>query len=167
MASWCRCRTRSGGCGCWPFQRVLAPERARLTIERRRTETDGLDAGLAEEAGRPFDLASATPLRATAFELPDMSVVLALVLHHIATDGLSNGIFFADLERAYAARAAGGGSVLEPLAVRYADYAAWQRRVLGPAGARPGGGVHAVHGGARGVGGGVVPVGCGCGSGDR
>ncbi|WP_237749610.1 non-ribosomal peptide synthetase [Streptomyces sp. SS] len=116
-----------------PFQRVLAPERARLAIERRRTDADGLDAGLAEEAGRPFDLASATPLRATTFELPDTSVVLALVLHHVATDGLSNGIFFADLERAYAARAAGGGSVLEPLAVRYADYAAWQRRVLGPA----------------------------------
>ncbi|KOG23408.1 hypothetical protein ADK34_20330, partial [Streptomyces viridochromogenes] len=117
-----------------PFQRVLAPERARLTVEQRRVDADGLDAGLAEAAGRVFDLASEIPVRATLLRLDDDSAVLALVLHHIATDGLSNGIFFADLERAYAARAAGGGSVLEPLAVRYADYAAWQRRVLGPAG---------------------------------
>ncbi|MGO4630894.1 amino acid adenylation domain-containing protein [Streptomyces sp. 2RAF24] len=116
-----------------PFQRVLDPELARLTIERRRTDADALDAGLAEAAGQIFDLASDLPVRATAFALPDGSVVLALVLHHIATDGLSNGVFFADLERAYAARAAGEGGVLEPLAVRYADYAAWQRRVLGPA----------------------------------
>ncbi|MEU4106819.1 condensation domain-containing protein, partial [Streptomyces tanashiensis] len=52
--------------------------------------------------------------------------------HHIATDGLSNGVFFADLQQAYEARVAGvEGRVLEPLAVQYADYAAWQRRVLG------------------------------------
>ncbi|MEU8760208.1 amino acid adenylation domain-containing protein [Streptomyces sp. NPDC048659] len=117
-----------------PFQRVLDPERARLAVERRRVDAAGLDAGLAEAAGHVFDLAAELPLRATAFVLDDGSTVLALVQHHIATDGVSNGIFFADLERAYAARAAGGSSsVLEPLAVRYADYAAWQRRVLGPA----------------------------------
>ncbi|WP_282698350.1 amino acid adenylation domain-containing protein, partial [Streptomyces sp. CC208A] len=42
-----------------------------------------------------------------------------------ATDGLSNDVFFSDLERAYA------GVDLEPLEVQYADYAVWQRRVLG------------------------------------
>ncbi|MET9675453.1 amino acid adenylation domain-containing protein [Streptomyces sp. NPDC006482] len=116
-----------------PFQRVLAPERARLAVEERRVDAEGLDAGLAEVAGRVFDLASEIPVRATLFRLDDDAAVLALVLHHVATDGLSNGVFFADLERAYAARAAGEGSVLEPLTVRYADYAAWQRRVLGAA----------------------------------
>ncbi|MFF8377922.1 amino acid adenylation domain-containing protein [Streptomyces sp. NPDC015661] len=117
-----------------PYQRVLPPERARVSVDRRRVDSGVLEGELAAEAGRVFDLAVDLPLRAVAFELGDGSVVLSLVMHHIATDGLSNGVFFADLQRAYEARVAGvEGRVLEPLTVQYADYAAWQRRVLGAA----------------------------------
>ncbi|WP_426405084.1 amino acid adenylation domain-containing protein [Streptomyces sp. R-07] len=117
-----------------PRQRVLPPEQARVSVERRRVAAPDVAAELAEPAGRVFDLAVELPLRAVVFELGDGSVVLSLVVHHIAIDGLSNGVFFGDLQRAYAARVAGAeGSVLEPLAVQYADYAAWQRRVLGSA----------------------------------
>ncbi|MFH8621749.1 amino acid adenylation domain-containing protein [Streptomyces vietnamensis] len=115
-----------------PRQRVLPPERARVSVERRRIGVSDVDAALAELAGRVFDLAVELPLRVVALELADGSVVLSLVVHHIATDGLSNAVFFGDLQRAYEARVAGAeGSVLEPLSVQYADYAAWQRRVLG------------------------------------
>ncbi|MEU1279291.1 amino acid adenylation domain-containing protein [Streptomyces sp. NPDC005805] len=115
-----------------PRQRVLPVERAGVSVEHRRVEPAELDALLGETAGRVFDLASEIPLRACVFDLGNGSSVLSLVLHHIATDGVSNGVFFGDLEQAYAARAAGGkSSALEPLRVRYADYAAWQRRVLG------------------------------------
>ncbi|MFJ7961445.1 amino acid adenylation domain-containing protein, partial [Streptomyces sp. NPDC096319] len=115
-----------------PRQRVLAPEQGRVEVDWRRIEADALDGELAAEAGRAFDLAVELPLRVVAFELGGGVVVLSLVVHHIATDGLSNGVFFADLQRAYEARVAGvEGRVLEPLAVQYADYAAWQRRVLG------------------------------------
>ncbi|WP_256962431.1 condensation domain-containing protein, partial [Streptomyces sp. NRRL B-24572] len=117
-----------------PRQRVLPPERARVSVERRRIGASDVDAALAELAGRVFDLAVELPLRAVVFEVADGSAVLSLVVHHIATDGLSNAVFFGDLQRAYAARVAGAeGSVLEPLTVQYADYAAWQRRVLGSA----------------------------------
>ncbi|MFB7455007.1 condensation domain-containing protein, partial [Streptomyces sp. NPDC056194] len=117
-----------------PCQRVLAPELARVSVERRRVDVDLLDGELAKLAGRVFDLAVELPLRAVVFELGDGSVVLSLVVHHIATDGLSNAVFFGDLQRAYEARVAGvGGRVLEPLDVQYADYAVWQRRVLGAA----------------------------------
>ncbi|MFD8205025.1 amino acid adenylation domain-containing protein [Streptomyces sp. NPDC059695] len=117
-----------------PRQVVLPPERARVSVDWRRTEAVRLEEELAAEAGRVFDLAVDLPLRAVAFELGDGAVVLSLVTHHIATDGLSNAVFFADLRQAYEARVSGvEGPVLEPLTVQYADYAAWQRRVLGPA----------------------------------
>ncbi|MYV64957.1 non-ribosomal peptide synthetase, partial [Streptomyces sp. SID2131] len=117
-----------------PRQRILPPDLARTTVRRRRVETAHLDAELAAEAGRVFDLAAEIPVRAVVFDLEDGSAVLLLVVHHIATDGVSSGVFFADLERAYGARVGGAGSsVLEPLTVQYADYAVWQRRVLGDA----------------------------------
>ncbi|WP_229861265.1 condensation domain-containing protein, partial [Streptomyces litmocidini] len=105
-----------------------------MSVERRRVAASDVDAELAELAGRVFDLAAELPLRAVVFELGDGVVVLSLVVHHIATDGLSNAVFFGDLQRAYEARLAGTeDSVLEPLTVQYADYAVWQRRVLGSA----------------------------------
>ncbi|MER5209004.1 condensation domain-containing protein, partial [Streptomyces sp. NPDC002825] len=117
-----------------PHQRVLPPEQARVSVERRRAAASDVAAELTRLSGRVFDLAVELPLRAVAFELGDDTVVLSLVMHHIATDGLSNGVFFADLQRAYEARLAGAeGRVLEPPAVQYTDYAAWQRRVLGSA----------------------------------
>ncbi|WP_432114743.1 amino acid adenylation domain-containing protein [Streptomyces sp. S1] len=117
-----------------PHQRILPPEQARVSVESRRTQGGLIEAELAAEAGRVFDLAAEIPVRAVVFDLGDGSAVLLLVMHHIATDGVSSGVFFADLERAYAARVGGAeGSVLDPLAVQYADYAAWQRRMLGTA----------------------------------
>ncbi|MFF7443578.1 amino acid adenylation domain-containing protein [Streptomyces sp. NPDC008122] len=117
-----------------PRQRVLAPESARVSVERRRVAASDVAGELAKLAGRVFDLAVGLPLRAVVFELGDGSAVLSLVVHHIATDGLSNAVFFGDLQRAYEARVAGvEGRVLEPLDVQYADYAVWQRRVLGAA----------------------------------
>ncbi|WP_308434466.1 condensation domain-containing protein, partial [Streptomyces litmocidini] len=117
-----------------PRQRVLPPESARVSVERRHIEGGALEGELAAAAGRVFDLSVELPLRAVVFELGDGVVVLSLVVHHIATDGLSNAVFFGDLQRAYEARLAGEeGRVLEPLTVQYADYAVWQRRVLGSA----------------------------------
>ena len=53
---------------------------------------------------------------------------LVLVLHHIVTDGTSNGILFRELAAAYAALSAGIAPRFPPLSLRYADYAAWQRQ---------------------------------------
>jgi hypothetical protein len=56
--------------------------------------------------------------------------VLLLTMHHIVCDGWSRGILVAEMNALYAAFAAGRPSPLPPLAVQYADYAAWQREWL-------------------------------------
>ncbi|WP_405900718.1 amino acid adenylation domain-containing protein [Streptomyces sp. NBC_00727] len=115
-----------------PRQHVLPVTDARVPVERREVTSDGLDEAMAGAARHVFDLGSELPLRASLFKVDDRSWVFFLLVHHIATDGRSTGVFFDDLSLAYEARVAGSTvSVLEPLPVEYADYAVWQQRVLG------------------------------------
>ncbi|MFC7988722.1 amino acid adenylation domain-containing protein [Streptomyces pilosus] len=112
-------------------QRVLAPGDAPVGLDVRETDEDGLPAELVAAARHRFDLAAEPPLRATLFALSADEHVLLLLLHHIAGDGWSMRPLARDLAAAYAARAAGGAPVWEPLPVQYADYSLWQREVLG------------------------------------
>ncbi|WP_338855634.1 amino acid adenylation domain-containing protein [Gordonia hongkongensis] len=82
-----------------------------------------------------FDLAVDWPVRTRLIEVGTGSgaaeYILAVVLHHVASDGESLGPLVTDLTTAYLARAAGTQPSFEPLPVQYADYAIWQRRALG------------------------------------
>ncbi|MFF7474805.1 non-ribosomal peptide synthase/polyketide synthase [Streptomyces sp. NPDC008092] len=90
-----------------------------------------LDEAMAEAASRGFDLGHDLPWRTDLLVLSDTEFVLMLVAHHIAVDGWSMGILARDLRHAYGARIAGSAPVWSPLPVQYADYALWQREVLG------------------------------------
>ncbi|MCT7357308.1 condensation domain-containing protein, partial [Streptomyces sp. 15-116A] len=98
-------------------------------------DEDAVRAFYDADASAPFDLAGAVPLRASLARLSPDDHVLVLNLHHIVTDGWSMRLLATELERAYAHRTGAGyadpGGPHPPLALQYADFAAWQRDRIG------------------------------------
>ncbi|HVT56893.1 MAG TPA: non-ribosomal peptide synthase/polyketide synthase, partial [Thermoanaerobaculia bacterium] len=82
------------------------------------------------EARRPFDLGRGPLLRSTLLRLGRREHVLLLTLHHIVSDGWSDGILSSELAILYEAASAGQAAALPELPVQYADYAVWQRQWL-------------------------------------
>src|SRR5262249_39350395 len=95
-----------------------------LPPARRKTELAAL--ALAE-ASRGFDLERGPVLRASLLRLGPEEHAFLLTLHHIATHGRSDGILRRRGAALYAAAREGKPSPLAPLALQYADFAAWQR----------------------------------------
>ncbi len=89
----------------------------------------------AEEARRPFNLATGPLLRGQLLDLgegPSGHETIALItMHHIVSDGWSVNVFIKELAALYAAFAAGTATpeaALPPLPIQYADFALWQRQ---------------------------------------
>ncbi|WP_191499967.1 condensation domain-containing protein, partial [Mycobacterium simulans] len=78
-----------------------------------------------------FELASEIPIRAQVLRVSPSEHVVVLVIHHIVADGASLMPLATDLTTAYVARCAGRSPIWSALPVHYADYALWQREVLG------------------------------------
>ncbi|MFF2045169.1 amino acid adenylation domain-containing protein [Kitasatospora sp. NPDC058170] len=114
-----------------PHQRILPAAEARATVETVHCSPDGLAAALEACTERPFDLAAELPVRAHLLPVAEEEHLLVLVLHHIAGDGWSMGPLLRDFAEAYTVRCGGEEPVWEPLPVQYADYALWQRELLG------------------------------------
>ncbi|HEY0967628.1 MAG TPA: amino acid adenylation domain-containing protein [Opitutaceae bacterium] len=76
----------------------------------------------------PFDLARPPLVRIRLLRLGSDEHRLLFCVHHLVFDGWSIGLLLADLAAAYTARRAGAAPAWTPLALHYADYAAWQRR---------------------------------------
>jgi amino acid adenylation domain-containing protein len=126
-----------------PYQSVLPPDATGFELavtDLTRSAAAGpeptagpepLAAALARVAGHCFDLAGELPLRAELLVLGPQEHVLVVVVHHIATDGWSSGLLARDLSAAYTARLGGRAPAWAPLPVQYADYALWQRELLG------------------------------------
>ncbi|WP_415974022.1 amino acid adenylation domain-containing protein [Rhodococcus sp. 077-4] len=92
---------------------------------------DELVAVLTDAVSAPFDVTVEVPLRAWLYRIGEHEHVLAVVVHHISGDAFSMGPLARDLAVAYSARSAGSAPGWPTLAVQYADYTLWQRRVLG------------------------------------
>ncbi len=92
-------------------------------VDAVRDRLDGLQA-------RPFDLAGGgVPWRAALLRVDDRTHVLAVVMHHILSDGASMQRWAAEWLEAYGARRQGLAARGVP-ALQYIDYAAWAQARL-------------------------------------
>ncbi|MEU8530895.1 amino acid adenylation domain-containing protein, partial [Streptomyces sp. NPDC048629] len=82
------------------------------------------------DAVLPFDLAADSLIRAMLIRVAPDEHVLALSVHHVVFDEWSDQIFRRELAALYEAFREGEPNPLQPLAVQYADFAAWQRQWL-------------------------------------
>ena len=109
-------------------QRVVPSLPLDFVHERRSAEAvRDLDVLALGAVTRPFDLARGGPLRARIWSWGSAHHLLVVVLHHIAVDHSSVGLFARELEALYAAHRDGRPSPLPPLPLQFADYAVWTR----------------------------------------
>jgi amino acid adenylation domain-containing protein len=80
-----------------------------------------------EDAFRPFDTDGGPLVRMSVLRSGDEEHVIALTVHHLVADGHAVRIVLDELCAAYASIAAGAQPDLPPVALRYLEYAAWQR----------------------------------------
>jgi len=74
---------------------------------------------------QPFDLSKAQLIRIKVMKVKEsLSYVLAIDLHHIITDGVSNRLIMEEVIRLY------NGQVLEPVSLQYKDFSHWQNQVM-------------------------------------
>jgi amino acid adenylation domain-containing protein len=92
----------------------------RITVSIVDITADEVAAACRAELDRPFTLDREPPWRAVLFRIAADHHVLAITVHHIATDNWSRGVIGADLAATYAGR-----TPATPAPVQYADYAAW------------------------------------------
>uniref|UniRef100_UPI000AE84FD9 non-ribosomal peptide synthetase n=1 Tax=Actinomadura kijaniata TaxID=46161 RepID=UPI000AE84FD9 len=114
-----------------PAQRVLDPGDADPRLLVGEVVAGDVRGALFADATRGFDLATDLPIRAHLYRLGPDEHLLLLVLHHIAGDGWSLAPLARDVITAYLARREGRAPDWAPLPVQYADYALWQRALLG------------------------------------
>ncbi|MBW4447034.1 MAG: amino acid adenylation domain-containing protein [Spirirestis rafaelensis WJT71-NPBG6] len=79
------------------------------------------------EAKKTFNLAKEPLVRATLLRLGEEEHIFLLTMHHIITDGWSNGVFLRELATLYAAFSTNQPIPLPELSIQYADFAVWQR----------------------------------------
>ncbi|MBN4925205.1 amino acid adenylation domain-containing protein, partial [Hoyosella rhizosphaerae] len=113
-------------------QKILPPNEAELPLPLHvvddATNIEQAALGFATEG---FDVAVAPPIRAALWQRTEEEHLLVVVMHHICGDGSSLAPLIRDLMTAFAARLDGNTPQWEPLAMQYADFAIWQRLLLG------------------------------------
>ncbi|MEU0603963.1 amino acid adenylation domain-containing protein [Streptomyces sp. NPDC006393] len=114
-----------------PHPRILPAAQAPVEVPVVEVAPDALDDAVDAFIAHRFDLTADIPFHVRLFRCSPEEHLLVLLIHHIASDGVSGGPLARDLTTAYTARLDGRAPEYEPLAVTYKDYALWQRELLG------------------------------------
>ncbi|WP_433713442.1 amino acid adenylation domain-containing protein [Nocardia sp. CA-084685] len=112
------------------YQVILPVGQAVPDLTAVDVAADELRDRIIELVSAGFDVTAEVPVRAELL-CCEGEYVLVLVAHHISADGWSMGPLTRDLMLAYVARTGGSAPAWTPLPVQYADFALWQRAVLG------------------------------------
>ncbi|MDO1486796.1 amino acid adenylation domain-containing protein, partial [Rhodococcus rhodochrous] len=115
------------------YQKIVPAQDVPLAFGPVDVAAADIGDAVAEVISLGFDVSAEVPLRARLFRIVDAAdeFVLVFVVHHIAGDGSSMGPLARDVMVAYESRCRGESPGWAPLEVQYADFALWQRRVLG------------------------------------
>ncbi|PTX58353.1 amino acid adenylation domain-containing protein, partial [Kordia periserrulae] len=104
-----------------PLQYIIPTAELDFTIETYELISGKDEKALMQEFVRPFQLEKAPLFRVGLIRLESDKHVLMLDMHHIISDGYSQGILINDFAKIYQ------GETLEPLKIQYKDYAHWQQ----------------------------------------
>ncbi|PZO11325.1 MAG: non-ribosomal peptide synthetase [Leptolyngbya foveolarum] len=114
-----------------PVQRIAPTAELPITVmdlsEFRDRETQTTTICLSE-AQQPFDLKQDRLLRVVVLKLTEAEHVVLLTMHHIVFDGWSVGVLIQELAELYQTWRTSQTPTLPPLAIQYADFAAWQHQ---------------------------------------
>lgn len=97
---------------------------SQCTIGERQTK---VEQWLTETAEQTFDLVQGPLLRVYIAKLEEKRHLLVLILHHIITDGVSNGVLLQEISVIYAAECEGTAYQL-PQPVQFREYIEWYLR---------------------------------------
>jgi hypothetical protein len=115
---------------------VIEPE---LRMEVPEEDVSGIDAAeqrdrvmalISQEAKQPFDLRRGPVLRMRLLKLGERDHILLRTMHHIVSDGWSQGVLNREFQALYEAFCDRRENPLKALKVQYADFALWQREWL-------------------------------------
>ncbi|NNN35585.1 amino acid adenylation domain-containing protein, partial [Streptomyces sp. S3(2020)] len=107
-----------------------APDDDTKVLEVEHVGPEPLSDKIAQVAALPLDFTSECGLKFHLLRHPGGDVLVAYG-HHIVTDADSFGILVHELNKFYLEAAAGNSTEAAPLSIQYADFAVWQRHVLG------------------------------------
>ncbi|MCP5003232.1 MAG: AMP-binding protein, partial [Planctomycetes bacterium] len=85
---------------------------------------------VSDDAEAPFDLATGPLLRLRLIKINKEEQVMLFNMHHIISDGWSEGVLIRELSHLYNAYSQNIEQQLPELRIQYTDYAAWQRKWL-------------------------------------
>ncbi len=111
------------------YQEVISHDNWKLSSTIINS-TDEMEEDIAAFTIKPFDLSKDYMLRAKIYSTDSNDHTLAILIHHIASDGWSESVFIGEFIEVYTALHNEEEVQLPALTIQYADYALWQRKHL-------------------------------------